>query len=258
MCQVLIENPRIPMVVAPGTTGIWKKTMARRVAAKHVSLTSPAMSVDEHHRFKVVKKMEPRIHPMKDSLKTKFDVCNLEYMDFDTYVFDFDGVIVDSEKFHWLSYQTDVSFEKYCEINHALNGPYFRDTMDFLKKDNVYIEHIKDIPLVDGFEEFYRKLVRLEKDVYVVTNTSREIFELFCQKFPFLKDINAVTGCKKPDPSGYMSIPQKGRTLVFEDSYRGFWAASQVFSNVVLVNTPDYVYFDTIQPRSAIRTFLEL
>jgi beta-phosphoglucomutase-like phosphatase (HAD superfamily) len=178
--------------------------------------------------------------------------------DFDTYIFDFDGVVVDSEKFHWLSYQSDVSFEKYCEINHALKGPYFRDTMDFLKKDKMYIEYIKDIPLVEGFEEFYRKLIRLEKDVYIVTNTSREIFELFAKKFPFLKDIPTVTGCKKPDPSGYMSIPQKGRTVVFEDSYRGFWAASQVFPTVVLVNTPDYVYFDTIHPRLAIRTFSEL
>jgi beta-phosphoglucomutase-like phosphatase (HAD superfamily) len=200
------------------------------------------------------KNMESWIHPMKDELsqKTKFD------MNFDTYVFDFDGVVVDSEKFHWLSYQTDVSFEKYCEINHALKGPYFRDTMDFLKKDNTYIQYINDIPLVDGFEEFYRKLVHLGKKVYIVTNTSREIFDLFVQKFPFLEDIPTVTGCKKPDPSGYISIPQPGRTVVFEDSYRGFWAASQVFSNVVLVNTPEYVYFDTIQPRLAIRTFSEL
>jgi beta-phosphoglucomutase-like phosphatase (HAD superfamily) len=178
--------------------------------------------------------------------------------DFETYIFDFDGVVIDSEKFHWMSYQTDVSFEKYCEINHSLKGPYFRDTMDFLKKDRVYIGYIKDIPLKKGFEDFYRKLVRLGKKVYIVTNTSREIFDLFCQKFPFLKDIPVVTGCKKPDPSGYMSIPQTGRTVVFEDSYRGFHAASQVFSNVVLVNTPDYIYFDTIQPRFAIRTFSEL
>ena len=178
--------------------------------------------------------------------------------DFDTYIFDFDGVVIDSEKFHWLSYKTDVTFEEYCKINHSLKGPYFRDTMDFLKKDQLYIEYIKDIPLVEGFEEFYRKLIRLGKSVYIVTNTSREIFDLFVQKFPFLKDIPTVTGCKKPDPSGYLSVPVEGRVVVFEDSYRGFWSASQVFSTVILVNTPDYVYFDTIQPRLVIRTFSEL
>jgi beta-phosphoglucomutase-like phosphatase (HAD superfamily) len=178
--------------------------------------------------------------------------------DFDTYIFDFDGVVIDSEKFHWLSYQTDVTFEEYCRINHSLKGPYFRDTMDFLKKDQLYIEYIKDIPLKKGFEDFYRKLIRLGKKVYIVTNTSREIFDLFSEKYPFLKDIPTVTGCKKPDPSGYMSVPIEGRVVVFEDSYRGFHAASQVFSTVILVNTPDYVYFDTIQPRLAIRTFSEL
>lgn len=178
--------------------------------------------------------------------------------DFDTYVFDFDGVIVDSEKFHWLSYQTDVSFEKYCEINHALEGPYFRDTMDASKKDALYIQYIKEIPLVEGFEDFYKKLVRLEKNVYIVTNTSRDIFDLFIQKFPFLGNIPVLTGCNKPNPSGYMSIHQKGRTVVFEDSYRGFWAASQVFDTVFLVNSPDYVYFGTINPRYFIKDFKEM
>jgi len=175
--------------------------------------------------------------------------------DFDTYIFDFDGVVVDSEKFHWLSYQTEVSFEKYCEINHSLKGPYFRDTMDFLKKDQLYIGYIKDIPLKKGFEDFYGKLVRLGKKVYIVTNTSREIFDLFSEKYPFLKDIPTVTGCKKPDPSGYLSVPAEGRVVVFEDSYRGFHSASQVFPTVFLVNTPDYVYFDTINPTHSITDF---
>jgi beta-phosphoglucomutase-like phosphatase (HAD superfamily) len=175
--------------------------------------------------------------------------------DFDTYIFDFDGVVIDSEKFHWLSYQTDISFEEYCIINHSLKGPYFRDTMDFLKKDRLYMGYIKDIPLKKGFEDFYRKLIRLGKKVYIVTNTSREIFDLFSEKYPFLKDISTITGCKKPDPSGYLSVPAEGRVIVFEDSYRGFHAANQVFPTVVLVNTPDYVYFDIINPTRSITDF---
>lgn len=178
--------------------------------------------------------------------------------DFDTYIFDFDGVVVDSEPFHWLSYQTDVSFEKYCEINHALEGPYFRDTMDASKKDRVYMEYIKDIPLKEGFEQFYKRLVQLEKNVYIVTNTSQEIFNLFVKKFPFLGNIPTVSGCNKPNPSGYLNVPQKGRTVAFEDSYRGYWAASQVVSTVVLVNSPDYVYFNKIDPVFWIKEFKDL
>jgi HAD superfamily hydrolase (TIGR01509 family) len=179
-------------------------------------------------------------------------------MDFDTYIFDFDGVVVDSEKYHWLAYDAGVSFEEYCKINHSLKGPYFRETMDAAKKDVAYKSYIKDIPLKEGFEDFYVRLTELGKKVYIVTNSSQEIFDMFTEKFPFLKDIPVITGCNKPDPSGYRAIPQEGRTIVFEDSYRGFYAASQVFSHVVLVNTPDYAYFDTIRPEFSIKTFLEL
>jgi hypothetical protein len=173
----------------------------------------------------------------------------------DTYVFDFDGVVVDSEKYHWLAYDAGVSFEEYCRINHSLTGPYFRETMDAAKKDAVYKAYIKDIPLKEGFENFYRRLTELGKKVYIVTNSSQEIFDIFARKFPFLKDISVITGCNKPDPSGYRAVPQEGRTIVFEDSYRGFYAASQVFSVVVLVNTHDYVYFDTIDPEISIENF---
>ena len=179
-------------------------------------------------------------------------------MDYDTYIFDFDGVIVDSEKYHWLSYDADVSFEEYCKINHSLTGPYFRDTMDSVKKDVTYKSYIKEIPLKEGFERFYNRLVELGKNVYIVTNSSQEIFEIFVEKFPFLKDITVITGCKKPDPSGYRAVPQVGKTVAFEDSYRGFYAASQIISTVILVNTPDYVYFDTIKPEFSIKTFSEL
>jgi len=173
----------------------------------------------------------------------------------DIYVFDFDGVVVESEKYHWMAYDAGVSFEEYCRINHSLTGPYFRETMDAAKKDATYKEYIKDIPLKEGFEEFYNKLKKAGNKIYIVTNSSQEIFDIFTEKFPFLKDIPVITGCNKPDPSGYMAIPQEGRTIVFEDSYRGFYAASQVFSNVVLVNTSDYVYFDTIDPEISIENF---
>jgi HAD superfamily hydrolase (TIGR01509 family) len=171
----------------------------------------------------------------------------------DTYIFDFDGVVVDSEKYHWMSYGVDISFEEYCRINHSITGPYFRDTMDVAEKDARYREYIKDIPLVAGFEEFYNKISH--KNVYIVTNTSQEIFNCFADKFPFLRNIPVISGCKKPDPSGYFSVPIQGRAIAFEDSFRGFHAAKQAISTVVLVNTPEYVYFDMIKPPIHLKNF---
>jgi len=184
----------------------------------------------------------------------------MDIFEYDTYVFDFDGVVIDSEKYHWLSYQADVSYEKYCEINHSLTGPYFRETMDFTKKDQLYREYSKEIQLKKGFEDFYNKLLKLGKNVYIVTNTSQDIFDMFSEKFEFLKTIDVITGCKKPDPAGYFSIPQEDPTsiIAFEDSYRGFYAASKAIFTVVLVNSPDYYYFETINPVNAIEDFTKI
>lgn len=86
--QALLENPRIPIVIASGPAGTGKTMMACRAAAKHarhVILTRPAVSVDEQHGFlpgDLSKKMEPWVRPMKDALlpSTKFEICPLAYM----------------------------------------------------------------------------------------------------------------------------------------------------------------------------------
>jgi phosphate starvation-inducible PhoH-like protein len=86
--QALLENPRIPIIIASGPAGTGKTMMACRAAAKHarhVILTRPAVSVDEQHGFlpgDLSKKMEPWVRPMKDALSpsTKFEICPLAYM----------------------------------------------------------------------------------------------------------------------------------------------------------------------------------
>ena len=86
--QVLLENPRIPIVIASGPAATGKTMMACHAASKHarhVILTRPAVSVDEQHGFlpgTLDKKMEPWVRPMKDAMspKTKFEVCPLAYM----------------------------------------------------------------------------------------------------------------------------------------------------------------------------------
>ena len=67
-----------------------------------------------------------------------------------------------------------------------------------------------------------------------------------------------ITGCNKPNPSGYESVPKIGKVIAFEDSYRGYYAARQVIQTVVLVNNEDYVYFDKINPKIYIKDFLNI
>jgi phosphate starvation-inducible PhoH-like protein len=86
--QLLLENPRVPIVVATGPAGTGKTMMACQAASRHaknIILTRPAISVDEQHGFlpgTLDKKMDPWVRPMKDALsaKAKFETCPLAYM----------------------------------------------------------------------------------------------------------------------------------------------------------------------------------
>jgi phosphate starvation-inducible PhoH-like protein len=90
--QALLENPRVPIIIAHGPSGSGKTMMACHAAVasqRHdrVIMTRPAVSVDEQHGFlpgNLNKKMDPWIAPMTDYLRVskqkKIEVCPLAYM----------------------------------------------------------------------------------------------------------------------------------------------------------------------------------
>ena len=90
--QALLENTRVPIIIAHGPAGTGKTMMACHAATasqRHdrVIMTRPAVSVDEQHGFlpgNLNKKMEPWVAPMTDYLhvtkRSKIEVCPLAYM----------------------------------------------------------------------------------------------------------------------------------------------------------------------------------
>lgn len=88
--QALLDNPRVPIVIAHGPAGTGKTMMACKAAGaskRHdrVIITRPAVSVDEQHGFlpgNVNAKMGPWVAPMTDYLpwQAKYEVCPLAYM----------------------------------------------------------------------------------------------------------------------------------------------------------------------------------
>jgi beta-phosphoglucomutase-like phosphatase (HAD superfamily)/thiamine kinase-like enzyme len=208
----------------------------------------------------------------------------MDIYDFDTYIFDFDGVIVDSEYYHYLSYKKaieelqisfELSYEKYCKINHSLNElhfkQYFPEKYEILhaRKRCFYNEFITThIELKKGFEDFYKSLVIKGKKVFLVSDTSDEIFSKLAEKYPILKTINHrftsnnVTS-KKPNPAGYIEVLKTltniktdlKKIICFEDSLRGYAAASKVIYNVVLVNDATYYYYHDIPAANIIVDF---
>jgi phosphate starvation-inducible PhoH-like protein len=103
--QALLENYRVPIIVAHGPAGTGKTLMACQAAASsqrhdRVIMTRPAVSVDEQHGFlpgNLNKKMEPWVAPMTDHLrfgsKKKIEVCPLAYMRGRT--FDYSWILAD-------------------------------------------------------------------------------------------------------------------------------------------------------------------
>lgn len=104
--QALLENYRVPIIVAHGPAGTGKTLMACQAAAtsqRHdrVIMTRPAVSVDEQHGFlpgNLNKKMEPWVAPMTDYLRPgpkqkKIEVCPLAYMRGRT--FDYSWILAD-------------------------------------------------------------------------------------------------------------------------------------------------------------------
>jgi beta-phosphoglucomutase-like phosphatase (HAD superfamily) len=211
----------------------------------------------------------------------------MDIYDFDTYIFDFDGVIVDSEYYHYLSYKKaieglnisfELSYETYCKINHSLNElhfkQYFPEKYDELHKQKriFYNEYIdSSIKLKKGFEEFYESLLTKGKKVYLVSDTSNEIFSRFAKKYPILKTINHRftsnnVALKKPNPAGYIEVLKTltdiktdlKKIICFEDSLRGYAAASNVIYNVVLVNNPEYYYYHDIPVANIITDFVSI
>jgi beta-phosphoglucomutase-like phosphatase (HAD superfamily) len=198
--------------------------------------------------------------------------------DYKLYVFDLDGVIIDSEKNHWNAYQealktsnceyfknNKLTFEKYCEINHSIDKNIsFKNILNncydevYNKKKEYYYSNIEKINLVEGFEDFFNKLLFNNKTICLVTDSSKKTLNILKSRFPLLEKIHYIVTRddikeRKPSSEGYLKILKKyaiidySEIIGFEDSYKGFEAMSNVIYNTVFVNNNKYFYYNNIK-----------
>lgn len=204
----------------------------------------------------------------------------MHILHFSTYVFDLDGVIVDSEKIHYKCYKKafkevinyDLNWNSYCEIHHSIDNSFkIMFPSDYEKiyscKNELYKNEISNIELIEGFYNFFRMLVKSGKYICIVSDTSKETFKLICEKFSFLNKCNIVitresVDKRKPDSSCYLKLINQLKNKVklydiiaFEDSYKGWTSVCNTIYNCVLVNSLDYVYYNKINPQNSIVNF---
>lgn len=187
-------------------------------------------------------------------------------------LFDLDGLLVDTEVFHWQAYRATCeklggslpwSFQKYLALSGKsataieeqlrleqpilFHGRTWNDLYVEKKRQLESILATKPIPLMPGVEPFIA--AHSHKPMAVVTNSPKAFTELVMRNHPFLANISCWVyrekyKAPKPSPEGYLcACREKGtpphNAVGFEDSLRGVEALLAAGCTPILVNDRD-------------------
>ncbi len=192
------------------------------------------------------------------------------------FLFDFDGLLVDTEPLHYAAYMEmsrrrgfplPWDFERFCKEAHSKNSGFF-DGLEkehptlfssglskeilYEEKKKLYVELLKSSPLslVEGIEAVLKDLEQKGSKRAVVTNSPRVQIELIWSKIPLLKTIPLwITredyAQPKPAPDGYLEAMKRlhvqgEKGVGFEDSARGILSLLRAGVDAVLVCPPSY------------------
>ena len=193
---------------------------------------------------------------------------------FQLFLFDFDGLLVNTEKLHYQAYvdalaqrgyQLDWSFDMFRKIAHlnaeALMIALYREFPElqqgewetfYSEKKKVYLDllHQGKVELMPGVETLLTTLDQEKIRRCVVTHSPFDQIDKIRKRHLALQTIpHWITRedytFPKPHPEGYLRAialhGQKGdRIIGFEDSYRGIEALKQTPAVAVLICHDDY------------------
>jgi D-arabinose 5-phosphate isomerase GutQ/beta-phosphoglucomutase-like phosphatase (HAD superfamily) len=196
-------------------------------------------------------------------------------LEYDLYVFDFDGTIMDTEETHRKAWENVISQHINTEITinmniyqkyfHSVIKDYSKNYLNILYnikyedydniyklKQNMYEELIKieDVKLIDGVEYFLDFLINNNKTFIIVSNTSKKFIDFYSLKYPILNKAYKIYTKelfvnRKPNPECYLQIVNEFKDykiIGFEDSLTGTCALCQV-NNITPVLIYDEKYY---------------
>ncbi len=192
---------------------------------------------------------------------------------YDLFLFDLDGLLVDTETLHYRAYQKmclqrgyvlSLDFSAYCGMAHMgseslKEGVYklfpalYEEEPNWAilhkEKQKAFLEILskEGVALMPGVEKVLRFLMAHQKKCCVVTHSPSQLTDEIKEKHPILKSIHHwVTREQydrpKPDPDSYqMAIklyakPQD-KVIGFEDSVRGFMALFAAGIDAVVISS---------------------
>jgi beta-phosphoglucomutase-like phosphatase (HAD superfamily) len=180
-------------------------------------------------------------------------------LEYDLFIFDFDGTILNTEPFHCKSWEkalseykkTDIKFSmhEYQKYFHTLNENNGKTILKLLygindynkiyeMKQHHYAHFVKhnEFNFIEGAMDFLKFLIKNGKRFIIVSNTSNKFIEVFKEKHPILNYAEKIYTKeyflnRKPNPECYLKISNEYHELKkigFEDSLVGIQALYQV------------------------------
>ena len=188
--------------------------------------------------------------------------------DYELVLFDFDGLLVDTEFLHYQAYlkmcaqrgvKLNWDFNYFCKVAHeSADGlrlaifPQF--AMMHISWEELYLEKQKKLKeliktepllLMPGASALIKKLLECKIPMCVVTHSPKEFIDIIRDKIAELKKITYWIVREdyqfaKPNPECYQLAIDRygqnaGKIIGFEDSYRGFSALDKTRAHPVLI-----------------------
>jgi len=182
----------------------------------------------------------------------------MQLFNYKLYIFDLDGTIINSEIYHYQSYNSllnnKISYNEYQKIFHSILKTNYN--IDFNEKEKIF-KSIYKPEYISGFEDFFNELILLGKDIYIITNSSLERINFIKKLHPLLNKvskwyykINNLN--KKPHSDLFIkAITESNYNLneiiVFEDSYIGYKSLENLEIDKIFICNKNYYYYDDIK-----------
>lgn len=204
---------------------------------------------------------------------------------FDLFLFDFDGLLVNTEWLHYEAYKKmcadrgfvlDWDFPRYIEAAHyraeglqeqiyekfpelKASEPDWSVLYEEKRKALVHLYRSEPIPLMEGVEKLLLALKKADIPRSVVTHSDRDLVKIIREKNPVLDTIPYWTVREdysepKPSPECYLSAIEKlakpgDKAIGFEDTPRGLTALLGSRATAIMVTKMHYPEMEEFRKR---------